>query len=55
MSTWNWADAMEFAQVMVDHIVPPCRALMDSYQKAQNVQKTGHEAKLEKLAAAAKK
>src|SRR5207248_7384895 len=28
MSTWNRPDAMEFAQVMVDHIVPPYRALM---------------------------
>src|SRR5206468_7178739 len=30
MSTWNRANAMEFAQVMVDHIVPPYRALMES-------------------------
>ena len=39
MSTWNRPDAMEFAQVMVDHIVPPYRALMESYDKAQSVQK----------------
>ena len=39
MSTWNRPDAMEFAQVMVDHIIPPYRALMESYDKAQNVQK----------------
>jgi len=52
MSTWNRADAMQFAQVMVDHIVPPYRALMESYDKAQNVQKSGHETKLEKLEAA---
>jgi nicotinamidase-related amidase len=49
MSTWNRADAMDFAQVMVDHIVPPYRALMESYDKAQNVQKVGHETKLERL------
>jgi hypothetical protein len=49
MSTWNRADAMEFAAVMVDHIVPPYRALMESYDKAQSVQKTGHETKLERL------
>ena len=36
MSTWNRADAMEFAQVMVDHIVPPYRALIESYDKAQS-------------------
>src|SRR5216683_63510 len=49
MSTWNRPDAMEFAGVMVDHIVPPYRALMESYDKAQSVQKTGHETKLDKL------
>lgn len=49
MGTWNRADAMDFAQVMVDHIVPPYRALMESYDKAQNVQKVGHETKLELL------
>jgi DNA-binding ferritin-like protein len=49
MSTWNRPDAMEFADVMVDHIVPPYRALMESYDKAQSVQKTGHETKLDLL------
>ena len=52
MSTWNRADAMDFAQVMVDHIVPPYRALMESYDKAQNVQKVGHETKLDRLESA---
>jgi hypothetical protein len=33
---------MEFAGVMVNHVVPPYRALMESYDKAQSVQKTGH-------------
>lgn len=51
MSTWNRPDAMEFAGVMVDHIVPPYRALMESYDKAQNVQKVGHETKLDRLEA----
>jgi hypothetical protein len=55
MSTWNRADAMEFAQVMVDHIVPPYRCLMESYDKAQSVQKNGHETKLEKLEGAKSK
>ena len=49
MSTWNRPDAMDFAAVMVDHIVPPYRALMESYDKAQNVQKVGHETKLDRL------
>jgi hypothetical protein len=52
MSTWNRPDAMEFAAVMVDHIVPPYRALLESYDKAQHVQKVGHETKLERLEAA---
>lgn len=47
MSTWNRPDAMKFAQIMVDHIVPPYRALMESYEKAQNVQKQGRETKLD--------
>src|SRR4030095_5622047 len=33
MSTWNRPDALEFAAVMVDHLVPPYRALLESYAK----------------------
>ena len=51
MSTWNRPDAMDFAAVMVD-LVPHYRALMESYDKAQSVQKVGHETKLDKLEAA---
>lgn len=49
MSTWNRSDAMDFASIMVDHIVPPYRALMESYNKAQNVQKVGKETHLDRL------
>lgn len=49
MSTWNRPDAMDFAAIMVDHIVPPYRALMESYDKAQSVLKTGRETKLDRL------
>jgi nicotinamidase-related amidase len=49
MSTWNRKDAMDFAAVMVDHIVPAYRALMESYDKAQSVQKVGRETKLDVL------
>jgi hypothetical protein len=52
MSTWNRPDAMEFAGVMVEYIVPPYRALMESYDKAQSVEKVGHETKLDRLKAA---
>ena len=49
MSTWNRPDAMDFASVMIDHIVPPYRALVESYEKAQSVQKIGRETKLDRL------
>jgi hypothetical protein len=48
MNTWNRPDAMEFATVAVDHIVPPYRALMESYDKAQSVQRDGRETKLDR-------
>lgn len=48
MSTWNRPDAMDFAAIMVDHIVPPYRALMESYEKAQSVQKSGRETRLDR-------
>jgi hypothetical protein len=51
MSTWDRPDAMDFAHVMVDHIVPPYRALMESYDKAQKVQREGRATKLERLEA----
>lgn len=51
MSTWNRPDAMKFAEVMVDHIVPPYRNLMSSFDKAQDVQKNGQETKLDLMAA----
>lgn len=47
MSTWNRPDAMKFAQVMID-IVPPFQLLIESYDKAQAVQKNGRETKLDK-------
>ncbi|MGQ3685807.1 MAG: isochorismatase family protein [Candidatus Loosdrechtia sp.] len=51
-STWNRPDAMEFAAIFADHVIPGYRALMESYDKAQNVQKVGYETKLEHLEAA---
>jgi len=51
MSTWNRADAWDFAGVMVDHIVPPYRGLMESFSKAQSVKEKGPETKMEKLVA----
>ena len=50
METWNRPDAMEFAQIATDHIVPRFRALIESYEKAQSVQRVGRETKLASLA-----
>lgn len=49
MSTWNRPDALSFAAIMVNHIVPPYKALIESYETAQKVQKTGPQTKLDKL------
>lgn len=51
-STWNRPDAMDFAAIFAEHVIPGCRVLMESYDKAQAVQKTGHETKLDKFEAA---
>jgi nicotinamidase-related amidase len=51
-STWNRPDAMEFAAVFAEHVIPGYRVLMESYDKAQSVQKHGHETRLDRLEAA---
>jgi nicotinamidase-related amidase len=48
MGTWNRADAMQFAAIMVD-LLPNYKLLMESYDKAQSVQKIGRETRLERL------
>jgi len=47
--------ACEFAAIIVDHIIPPYRGLIESYDKAQNVQRVGHETRLDRLEAATAK
>lgn len=51
MSTWNRPDAMQFAEIMKDHIVPHYQLLFESYEKAQKVQKEGRETNLDRLQA----
>lgn len=51
MSTWNRPDAMDFAEVMVG-LLPHYKLLIESYDKAQSVQRNGHETKLDRLEAA---
>jgi hypothetical protein len=48
LTPWNRPDAMDFVAIMVDHIVPLYRALMESYEKAQSVQKSGRETRLDR-------
>ena len=48
MSTWNRPDAMDFAAIMVENVVPPYQALIESYAKAQSVQEHGTETRLDK-------
>jgi len=50
MSTWNRPDAMDFAAIMVVHIVPPYRALIERYEKAQSVPQTGRGTVLDRQA-----
>jgi hypothetical protein len=54
-STWNRPDAMDFAAVFTEHVIPGYRALVECYDKAQSVEKTGRETKLDRLEAAAAK
>jgi len=48
-STWNRPDAMDFAAIFAEHILPGYRALMECYDKAQSVQKAGRETRLDRL------
>ena len=47
MSTWNRPDAMDFAAIMIENIIPPYGALVESYTKAQSVQVHGAETTLD--------
>jgi nicotinamidase-related amidase len=48
MGTWNRDDAMEFAAIMSE-MLPHYRLLMESFEKAQSVQRDGHETKLDRM------
>ncbi len=51
MGTWNRADAMEYAAIMTS-LMPNYQLLMESYDKAQRVQREGRETKLDLMHAA---
>jgi nicotinamidase-related amidase len=46
--TWNRPDGMKFAEVFADHMMPMYKLLMESYQKAQAVEKSGPETIMDK-------
>lgn len=54
-STWNRPDALEFAAIFAEHVIPGYRALSESYDKAQSVLKDGRETNLDRLEAATAK
>jgi hypothetical protein len=41
--TWNRSDALEFANIFADHMMPDYRLLIESYDKAQSVATKGGE------------
>ena len=47
--TWNRPDALDYANIFADHMMPNYRLLMESYEKAQRVQREGHETKLDRV------
>lgn len=48
MSTWNRPDAMDFAAIMVEHLLPNYQTLIESFDKAQSVQRLGQETHLDR-------
>jgi nicotinamidase-related amidase len=54
MGTWNRPDAMDFAAVMTS-LMPGYQLLMESYDKAQSVQRDGRETKLQHFEGAPRK
>jgi nicotinamidase-related amidase len=49
MATWNRPDAMDFAAIMAEDILPGYRALIESYDKAIAVERKGRETNLDRL------
>ncbi|WP_116368228.1 isochorismatase family protein [Parahaliea mediterranea] len=48
MQTWNRPEGSQFAQIISDHICPEYKCLMESYDKAQAIAKSGPETQLDK-------
>jgi len=41
MGTWNRSDSWQFANIMMENLVPPYQSLADCYKKASSQQSTG--------------
>ncbi len=50
--TWNRPNALDFANIFADHMMPNYRLLMESYDKAQSVVRKGRETVLDAVKAA---
>lgn len=47
--TWNRPDALDYANIFADHMMPNYRLLMESYDKAQSVVTKGRETQLDAI------
>ncbi len=47
MQTWNRPEASQFATIISEHFMPKYKLLIESFQKAQDVVKSGPETKME--------
>lgn len=46
--TWNRPEGSKFAEILSSHVCPEYRCLIESYEKAQQIAKSGPETKLDK-------
>lgn len=48
MRTWNRAESSRFAEILVEHVCPEYKCLIESFEKAQKVVAGGPETQVEK-------
>ena len=48
MQTWNRPEGSKFAEILSEHLSPEYKCLMESYDKAQAIAKSGPETMLDK-------
>jgi len=47
MRTWNRAEGSRFAEILAEHVCPEYKCLIESFDKAQEIARTGPETNLE--------